>query len=258
MRPVYRASTTLIPASDDSGVGGLGAVAGQYAGLASLVGIDIGSADSLKTEAVAVLGSRAFTESFIRDLDLTRTILPDEWDEAAGRWKETDPAKIPTVSDAARVFEQQVRGVSEDRQRGLITLSIEWYDREQAADWANTLVVRLNEYMRTRAISESQTSLEYLNKEVARTEVVELRQSIYRLIESQISRIMLANVRQQYSLRVVEPALVPTLRERVRPKRALIAIVGALVGLSLGTIAVLLAEATGLGTTRSRVAEGAP
>ena len=38
-----------------------------------------------------------------------------------------------------------MRRVSEDRKTGLVTLSIQWKDSVVAANWANAVVMRLNE-----------------------------------------------------------------------------------------------------------------
>lgn len=242
MEPVFRATTLLIPADDSSDSGALATASGQYAGLASLVGIDLGSSSNLNTEAIAILSSRTFAESFIQDLNLLPVVFADDWDAGSGQWRHSSPEQIPTVADAAITFTQQVLHISEDRQTGLITLAIEWHDRAMAAEWADTLVTRLNEHMRARAIAEAETSIAYLNRELEKADVVGIRQSIYRLIEAQINKRMLANVREQYALRVVEPAAVPTLRERVRPQRALISIVGAIAGTIFSVITVLLLE----------------
>ena len=71
---------------------------------------------------------------------------------------------------------------------------------------------------------------------------MELQQSIYELIEEQIKRIMLANVRDEYAFQVVDPAAIPDNRYFVRPKRIFIVIVGTLLGAFAGIFAAFAAH----------------
>ena len=63
---IYRATTLLAPASEQGGAGGLAKMAGQFGGLASLAGINLGGGGTDKTGlALEVLKSRVFIEEFI-------------------------------------------------------------------------------------------------------------------------------------------------------------------------------------------------
>ena len=62
--PQYRSQVVLSPVGSSAG-GGLAALAGQFGGLASLAGINIGAEDNV-AESIAILKSRALTERFIR------------------------------------------------------------------------------------------------------------------------------------------------------------------------------------------------
>ena len=62
-----------------------------------------------------------------------------------------------------------------------------------AASWANALVTRVNAHLQARAVEESERSLVFLREELERTRVAEVRDVVYRLIESQMQRAMIAN-----------------------------------------------------------------
>ncbi|MCV5264094.1 hypothetical protein OFC55_41165, partial [Escherichia coli] len=67
---IYRADALLSPAESSNG-GGLSKLAGQFGGLASLAGVNLGSSDSSQTElAVQVMRSRKFIDSFVKNHDL--------------------------------------------------------------------------------------------------------------------------------------------------------------------------------------------
>nr|WP_258539259.1 Wzz/FepE/Etk N-terminal domain-containing protein [Dissulfurirhabdus thermomarina] len=234
--PVYRAEVLLAPVTDQDQDARLSSLASRFGGLAAMAGVDIGGTESSKAEAVATLTSRSFTEAFIKEEKLLPVLFADEWDTEKRRWKAADPEDRPTLWDAWRRFDEDVRFVEEDRKTGLVTLAVEWTDPELAARWANELVRRVNARLRERAVAEARRSIDYLERELRKTDVVELQQAIYRLIEGQIKTIMLANVREEYAFRVIDPAAPP--REKERPRRALIVVGGTLGG---GLLALFLA-----------------
>ena len=234
MTPVYRAEVLLAPVTEQGDQGGLTALASQFGGLASLAGIDLGGGGASKDEAIATLKSRAFTEQFIKDENLLPVLFHNKWDEKNGQWLVEDSGDIPTLWDAFALFDKKIRFVRENRKTGFVTLVIEWVDPVQAARWANLLVQRANTRLRKQAIEQAKKSIDYLNKELNKTTVVELQQAIYQLIQGQINKIMLANVRDEYAFKVIDPAVAP--KKRIRPNRGQMVIIGLVVGLILGVI----------------------
>lgn len=240
-RPVYRATTVLVPANvEGGGAGGIGAMLGQFGGLASLAGVNLGGGANNDTEvSLAVLRSREFTEAFIRDRNLLPLIFEECWDADANRWK-GDKEDWPTLAQGYKEFDREIRSVAFDRKTGLVTLQVDWRDPEVAADWANDLIARANAEMRRRAVAESRASVEYLEKELATTITVDTRNAISRLMEAQIKQRMLANVTVEYAFRVIDRALAPDLKDMIRPKRLLLVAFGFVLGLLVGVIFVLL------------------
>jgi uncharacterized protein involved in exopolysaccharide biosynthesis len=240
MAPVYRAAVVLAPASADrSGLGGgLGSTLGQLGGIAALAGINIGSPESITEEALAVLRSRQFTEAFIADRKLMPKLFPKKWDARSGNWK-VPANRAPTLAKANDLFGKKIRSIIQDKKTGLVTLQIDWTNREEAADWANDLVARLNSEMRARAIAQSEASVGYLEKELEKTSLVEAREAVNRLMESQIKQRMFAEVNQEFAFRMIDRAMAPDPDDIVRPRRVLMAVEGLLLGLALGAILVL-------------------
>jgi hypothetical protein len=134
-------------------------------------------------------------------------LFSDRWDRNGGRWQLG--AKQPTLDEAVRKFTKTVRFSREDHTTGLVTVAVEWYSPDLAARWANGLVSMVNERLRTEATRNADHSIEYLNKELAKTNVVEIRQAIYKVIEEQVNNAMLANVQREYAFRVIDPAVPP-------------------------------------------------
>jgi uncharacterized protein involved in exopolysaccharide biosynthesis len=243
MTPVYRAEILVMPADGDDSGGTLSSLAAQFGSLASLVGDNL-SGGGDREEALALLGSRALATQFISDSGLLPVFFADKWDSAAQRWVvEGDDA--PTMADAYKLFNESIRGISVNSQTGLITLSIEWTDPDLAAAWANELIARVNASMRDRTIEEAERSIEFLNKEIDKTSVVDLRAAIFSLVESQVKRIMLANARDQYAFKIIDPAVPAEKDQFVRPRRMLIAASAFVAGVLLAGFMALAADVYG-------------
>lgn len=237
VRSTYRASTLAAPVTQN-GVGIGGALRSQFGGLAALAGIDLGSGGGRKDESIATLSSLGFARDFIVAENLLPILFADKWDASANRWR--DPSQAPTLEAGVKRFTQAVRTVSEDRRTGLVTVTVEWYSRELAARWANGMIEMVNDRLRSEAAQNAEKSIEYLNKELAGTSEVSLRQSISQLIEVQVNTAMLANVQRQYAFRIIDRAVPPEIR--AFPKRALFVVVGTLGGLLLAFFAVLIRD----------------
>jgi len=237
MTPIYRAETLLAPVSDEEQTA-MSAMVGQFGGLASLAGINLGSKGNNTDKVIATLTSRSFIGNFIMDKQLMPVLFADDWDSATKTWKDKSPDDIPTVLDAFKLFHEDFIYVATDKKTGLVTVSVEWKDPKQAATWANELVNRINQHEKQLAINEAEKSISYLNEQLAKTSVVEMQQAIYQLMEAETKKIMLANVRDQYAFKILDPAVAP--EEPAKPMRSLIVAIGMVVGLMLSIFLAFL------------------
>jgi uncharacterized protein involved in exopolysaccharide biosynthesis len=229
LSPVYRSEAVLAPVSAGQPQG----LASELGGLASLAGIRLGGGNETNTY-VAILRSRSFAESFIRDHDLMKVFFANEWDPATEGWR--NPDRQPTMFNTVKYFRENVFIVQEDLTTGLVTIAVEWYDPNLAAAWVNDLVMRINEETRQRALREAQQNLRYLRAQLEAASVVELRRAISQLIENEMNTEMLAEAREEYAFKVVDPGMVPT--QRVRPHRTLIVVASTVLG---GLLAIFIA-----------------
>lgn len=223
---VYRAETLLAPSQKES-KGGLSSLGGQLGGLASMAGISLGGAADSTDEAIAILKSRKFTEKFINQENLMPLLFAKQWNAEKQQWY-ANAKPEPTMWSAYKLF-NAIRQVNVDKRSNLITVSIEWHDAKIAALWANKLVTSLNADLRQRTIDEAEKSITYLNKQLAETSVMELHQVIYRLIEGQIKNIMLANSREQYAFKIIDPAVTPQIP--TKPNKKVILVLSMVLGL---------------------------
>lgn len=253
---IYRASTLLAPASEQGGAGGLAKMAGQFGGLASLAGINLGSGGTDKTGlALEVLKSRLFLENFIKkynilvpliatknwDVNSNTLILDDELYDAKNKTWVRDvkaPKKPePTPWESFKVF-TELLSVSTDKETGMITIAIEHYSPEIAKQWLIWLVAEINSTMRDQDKAEAQRSIDFLSEKLQETQLADMQTVFYQLIEEQTKTIMLAEVSQEYVLKTIDPANAPD--EKAKPKRALIVILGTMLGGILSVLIVLV------------------
>ena len=251
MTPIYRSEVVLVSADDAGGKGGVSALASQFGGLADLAGVNMGAGGS-RSEAIALLKSNVLKAEFINENQLMPILFDDHWDAATGKWKVDDPKKIPTINQAIELLTTVV-SINEDKKDGVITLAVKWKDRTLAAAWANELVRRGNQTLRTRAIDEAQRTIDFLHQELKKTSVVEIQQAIFRLLEANYKTVSIANAREQYAFKVVDPAVPADENRRVGPKRASIVLLGTLAGGFLSVLAVfVLRGIAGMKARRAR------
>jgi uncharacterized protein involved in exopolysaccharide biosynthesis len=209
-------------------LGGLGAL-GELAGL--------GMNNKGSVEAIATLESDDFTRDFIREQKLLTILFANKWDAKAGKWKSDDQDSWPDLDDAVDLVDKRLRRVQEDRKTGLVKLSLDWTDRDLAAQWANLMVERLNDRMRERALAEADANVRYLREVLQGESTVALQQSIGRLLESELQKLMLARGKREFSFQIIDRAEPPKWRQR--PKRTQIVVIATVFGGLVGVLIVL-------------------
>jgi uncharacterized protein involved in exopolysaccharide biosynthesis len=233
MPAMYRAQALVVPVTQKSSSPAGGALS-ELSGLASLAGVDIGISGGRKEEYLATLDSPGFARQFIESQNLLPLLYADRWDPQAKRWRPGE--KVPTLGQAVKRFTREVVSITDDRRTNVVTVTVDWYSPQLAAQWANGMIEQVNDRLRADAVHTADSSLEYLNNELAKTNVVEVRQAIYRVIEQQVNNAMLANTQHEYAFHFVDRAIAP--ETRYSPKRVVMAAIGAAVGLFLGFLLV--------------------
>jgi len=231
---VFKAETLLAPASKEKS--GAPSSLGQFGGLAAMAGISIPS--STNTERVlATLKTRKFLKNFVKNKNLLPKIFSDYWDESSNSWVLKEGQDQFENDDAVPALQ---RAIEIEGKSGLISLSISWKDPAVASEWANALVKQLNEQLREKAIADSQKRIGYLEQELAKTTLQGMRAVLYNLLESEKQQAMLANVKEDFALEVIDPAVSPETREK--PKRKLIVALAGVCGGFLGIFAVFFTQ----------------
>jgi uncharacterized protein involved in exopolysaccharide biosynthesis len=253
MPNIYRSEAVLAPATKSS----TNNLMSKYGGLASLAGISLPKGEADKTVvAMEVLQSRDFLREFVsrhenvlRDLiavddwNLSSNTLsfdPDLYNEKNKKWvREVDlPFKPePSIQEAHEVF-AKLLSVSQDKDSGLVSIAIEHQSPYVAQKWVEWLVDDINQVIRDQDVEQAEKSIAYLKEQISETAVADLQAGFFEMIQDQIQTIMLAKATPEYLFKTIDPAVVPELK--VKPKRALIVVLGAVLGGMLGVMWVLI------------------
>lgn len=252
MPNIYKSEVLLAPVSDESGL----KVPGQLGGLAALAGVNIGSKSGDKTSlALEIIKSRDFLGRFIEQNNLLVPVM------AAKGWNQSDDSLIIDHEIYDVVGEQWVRAaqppykakpslleahekflelltIAKDKESGMVKISIEYVSPYSAQQWVSSLVKAINNEMRQRELTEAQNSISYLSKQLEVTNIADVRAMLFSLIEEQTKTVMLANVRQEYVFKTVDPAVVA--EKKSKPARALMVILSAMLGAILSVLIVLV------------------
>lgn len=247
---IYKSEALLAPAEEQQG-GGLGALAGQFGGLASLAGVNLGGGSSNKAQlAIEVLKSRQFTSDFIQKHNIlpdlmaaeswnmqTNTVVYDSeiYDAENDKWvREVDaPFKPkPSMQEAYKEF-SEILAASTDKESGMVKISIEHVSPYVAQQWVEWLIQDINKTMKQRDVLEALKSTEFLTQQLEQTKIADIRAVLYKLVEEQTKTIMFAKVRDEYVFKTIDAALVP--EEKFKPKRALFVLLGFILGGMLST-----------------------
>ena len=229
----------------------------QFGGLASLAGISFGGSDSGDKAllAIEVMKSRQFIARFIENYDLLVPLI------AAHGWnRETDELIIDSkiydveqniwldeggvqkkretrVWDAYVIFSDML-SISRSNDSGLVSVSIDYYSPFMAKEWVENLVKDINSEMKLKDVSEARKSIGYLKSQLENTQITQMQNVFYQLIEEQTKTLMLSETRDQYIFTTIDPAVVP--EEKAKPKRTVIFVLGTLIGFTIGIVIVLV------------------
>jgi uncharacterized protein involved in exopolysaccharide biosynthesis len=250
----YKATALLTPAQQQDG--GLSSALGGLGGLASLAGVDIGGGGGGEAQiAQEILLSWGFVEKFIEENDIAVEVFAadgwnkeknqlsidnDLYDIEENRWVRNPPSGKTANPTSWQLYKKllEMVSISTDKKTGLISLTVEYFSPFIAKQWVEQLIVSINQHMQQRKLQRVNTNIEYLEAQILKTPIAGMREVFYTIIEEQVKSKMLAEASPEYVFVTVSPAMVP--EQKSQPKRALICILGVLLGGMLSVAFVLI------------------
>ena len=226
-------------------------------GLASLAGVDIGGGDRSEAKmALEIMKSWSFIDGFIADNDLAVELCAvQDWSKGSNellindgvydtenkQWltskNECDVKGPPSSWVLFQAFSERLV-VSENKKLGLVTVSIEYYSPLIAKQWLDMYVEAINEHMQQRQMEKVTNNINYLQVQIEKTSLAEMREVFFSLIAEQTKNKMVAEASPEYAFVAVSPSMLPEVKSQ--PQRAKICIFGTLLGGILSVLLVLV------------------
>ncbi|MGD0276259.1 MAG: Wzz/FepE/Etk N-terminal domain-containing protein [Syntrophales bacterium] len=277
MTNIYQSSAVITPVSNQGGGGTMAALAQQFGGLAGMTNLDIAMPGaSSASDIMNLLKSNILRQKVIEQHNLLPILFYKDWDEKQKKWKKEEggislnpmewmsslvglfashDAKkkkgIPDNWDALRLFDDIV-DIKNDIKGNKITISVSFHDPEMAAKIVEYFISTLTDHMSSEAKRVAETNRKYLESQLIETSDPFIKQKIYNLIAQQIETAMIAEVKENFAFKVIDPPKVPD--KKIKPKRTMIVLLSLFVALFMGIFVAFFLEY--LEKARSQVSNG--
>lgn len=272
MTNIYQARAVIIPvAAKDSGAGGgagLAALAQQFGGLPGIA--MPGSASA--SEIMSLLKSNILREKIVRQYNLMPVLFYKQWDVGRQAWQKGDgigfslsplyyfsllakafaprppqgaqkkDPDIPDTWDALRLLDEIVK-INQDIKQNTITISADFHDPDMAAKIVEYFLVTLTNYMSSEAKRVAETNRKYLEEQLGNTTDPFIKQKTYNMIAQQIEMGMMAEVKENFAFKVIDPPLAPD--KKIKPKRTQMVMLSLFVALFVGIFMAFFREYIG-------------
>lgn len=234
--PTYYKSSAILMATNENNSDPLS----EISNIAAIAGINIDPNSNNTDEMIEIIKSRQFLSHLITFEDVlpslmasksydenTKQLIFDEniynsqkkeWVSKLGSKESLIPSYIETHEDFIEDFLQ----IDENVRTGFITISIEHISPIFSKDFLDLIISEANNVKRNQDLEKSSKALDYLKLQYSNTSLVEIRESISKLIESEMKTQMLAKINEDYVLKPIDPPYLP--EEKSWPKRTIIVV----------------------------------
>lgn len=229
---VYKSEVLVMHSQDSSS-----ALPGQLGGLAALAGVNVNGKNDKSNLAIQILKSRYFITKFISKYDLaiplmasrgwdvkTDSLIIDDkvYDEKSKKWVREALFPFTSAPSSQELYSRflEILVINRDLDNGTIKISVEFYSPSLAKKWVDALITEINNEIRDRELTEAMNSIDYLESQVENTNIAGIKTLLFSMIEEKVKVRMLANIKADYALQIIDPPVVPEVKSG--PKRMII------------------------------------
>jgi len=247
---VYKSKAILAPVSSYDSVSSMSS---PLSSAASVIGLGMpGYSASTKTqEAIKRIKSYDFFNNyFLANVQLENIMAVKNWDSEKNIiiydsslydsekkiWVSNKPYQTkPSPREAYEIYLENL-AVSQDMQ--FVDISIKHKSPYIAKKWLDIIITNINESMREVDKINAENAILFLNKALKNTNVQSLKIVISNILEGQLKTLMLAESSESYVLTIIDSPFIP--EKQYFPNRALICILGTILGFILGVFISLI------------------
>jgi len=206
--------------------------------------------------AQEIMKSWSFIDGFIADNDLAVELCAvQDWSQGSNellindgvydtenkQWlsskNECDVRGPPSSWVLFQAFSERLV-VSENKKTGLVAVHIEYYSPQIAKQWLDMYVAAINAHMQQRQMEKVTNNINYLQAQIEKTSIAEMREVFYTIIAEQTKNKMMTEASPEYAFVAVSPSMVPEVTSQ--PQRRFICTLGTLLGGMLSVLLVLV------------------
>lgn len=241
---IYTSSSLLAPTTEDNS---LSSQLGSFSGLAGLAGVSL-PAGNISNSQIAVKRIESFeffSKYFLPNIKLEDLMAVDEWDaknntvvydDSEFNSTSNEWSRKPSDQKAYKEYKRAL-SISQEELTGLVYLSMKHKSPVVAQNWVDTIIYNINECMREIDKQDAQNSIDFLNESLKNTNSQSIKVVFAKLMESQMQTLMLASSNEAYVFKTINSPIIP--EDKSSPSRALICILGTLLGGILSILIVL-------------------
>ena len=235
---IYKSQVIVVLNEDSSN---LSNIASQIGGMSSLAGLSIpflNTGEKKSDDAIEVLKSLTFFERFINKKDFYLAFSASKgWDKSSGnlilngdiydgaqnKWVSNEPFSIdgkPSLQEVYKDFHENNFKIVKDPLTGHVLLSIEHFSPQVAKESIETIIFEMNELEREKDIANAEQSIKFLEEQMLKTNLSEVRIALSSLVQEQVKKVMVAKSSKDYLFSVLSFPYAP--EEKDSPQRFVI------------------------------------
>ncbi len=243
----YKSEIILAPQEESKSAGG------GLSSLASLAGVSLGGGNAKDpfTMIQTTLNDYEFNKLLIQKYNLTEKLEnPQNLVFAMGIdsfYSKKDKDEEDQRSDEEKIFSSKnklssILSLSTDKKSGLITLSAEYTDRFFAKELVDIYLEELISKIKLQDMKEIDKQIDYYKKELSTTYDVSLKEQLSRSLSTLMQKRVFSLANDYYFVSKLTDSRVSYIKEKTKPKRALILVVSLVTSLILGIFMAFFIE----------------
>jgi uncharacterized protein involved in exopolysaccharide biosynthesis len=261
---IYQAKAVITPITYKEGRSGDASLSALMLQFGDIPGIRLPGGSSA-AEIVNLLKSNILREKIIERYQLLPVLFYKKWDAEKKTWKEGPSLNplvyieklvniitsatqrgikekspdVPDVWDGLRKLDKIVT-VDHNKKEDTITITIENRDPEMAAKMVEHFLTALTDHMSSETRRVATINRQYLEDQLVKTADPLIKQKIYNLIAQQLETSMMAEVKENFAFKVIDPPKVPD--KKTAPKRILMVVLSFIVSVFIAVFSAFFME----------------
>lgn len=241
----YKSEVILSPQGDEKSAGG------GLASLASLAGVSLGGSSGKDPFTVmeATLKDYEFNKYIIKKYNLIEKFEnPQNLVFAMGidtfyskKQKDEELSEDEKIYDIIQTLKKSLT-ISKAKESGLITFSFEYEDRFFAKELIDIYLKEMIEKIKFQDMKEIDKQIEYYNKELSSTYDVSLKEQLSKSLSALMQKRVFSLANDYYFVSKLTDSRVAYIKEKTKPKRALILVVSMVTSLIFGIFMAFFLE----------------